>query len=267
MGESYPQLPAGFVFGTSTASYQIEGAWDEDGKGPSIWDTFTAEPGRIRDGSTGKVACDHYHRYAEDVALMKRLGIGAYRFSIAWPRIQPDGSGPVNTAGLDFYDRLVDELVAAGIEPMATLYHWDLPQALQDRGGWEARATAEAFAEYAALCGERLGDRVGKWAPVNEPNVVTVLGHGIGLHAPGKELRLDCAPGRPPPQPRARPGRAGAAGERRQGGRRREQPRARLGGVGPHRGHRRGRLLRLASGTGSSPARCCSVATPSATTT
>jgi beta-glucosidase len=194
MGETYPELPAGFVFGTSTASYQIEGAWDEDGKGLSIWDTFAAEPGRIKDGSDGKVACDHYHRLTEDVGLMKDLGIGAYRFSIAWPRVQPDGTGPANTAGLDFYDRLVDELVGAGIEPMATLYHWDLPQALQDRGGWESRETAERFGEYAALCAERLGDRVGKWAPVNEPNVVTLLGHGIGEHAPGKKLGFDSVP-------------------------------------------------------------------------
>jgi beta-glucosidase len=194
MGESYPELPAGFVLGTSTASYQIEGAWDEDGKGPSIWDTFSAEPGRIKDGSDGRVACDHYHRHVDDVALMKDLGIGAYRFSIGWPRIQPDGTGPVNTAGLDFYDGLVDELVAAGIEPMATLYHWDLPQALQDAGGWESRATAERFGEYAAICAERLGDRVGKWVPVNEPNVVTLLGHGIGDHAPGRKLGFDALP-------------------------------------------------------------------------
>ncbi len=194
MTESYPELPAGFVFGTSTASYQIEGAWDEDGKGLSIWDTFTAEPGRIKDGSDGRVACDHYHRVAEDVSLMKDLGIGAYRFSISWPRIQPDGTGAASSGGLDFYDRLVDALVEAGIEPMATLYHWDLPQALQDAGGWESRSTAERFGEYAALCAERLGDRVGKWAPVNEPNVVTLLGHGIGDHAPGKKLGFDALP-------------------------------------------------------------------------
>ncbi len=194
MGDNFPHLPAGFVFGASTASYQIEGAWDEDGKGPSIWDTFTTEPGRIKDGSSGQVACDHYHRYVEDVGLMQRLGIGAYRFSIGWPRIQPDGQGPANPAGLDFYDRLVDELVGAGIEPMATLYHWDLPQALQDAGGWESRATAERFAEYAALCAQRLGDRVGKWAPVNEPNVVTMLGYGVGEHAPGRDLGFEALP-------------------------------------------------------------------------
>jgi beta-glucosidase len=151
MGENFPRLPRGFVFGTSTASYQIEGAWDADGKGESIWDTFTSEPGTIKDGSTGKVACDHYHRYVGDVALMKRLGAGGYRFSISWPRIQPEGRGKPNKWGLGFYDRLVDELAASGIEPMATLYHWDLPQTLQDAGGWEARETAERFAEYAEI--------------------------------------------------------------------------------------------------------------------
>ncbi|MBV9832470.1 MAG: beta-glucosidase [Marmoricola sp.] len=196
MGESHPQFPPGFVFGTSTASYQIEGAVHEDGRGVSVWDTFCAQPGTIVDGSSGEVACDHYHRYAEDVALMKDLGVGAYRFSIAWPRVQPDGSGPVNTKGLDFYDRLVDELVAAGIEPMATLFHWDLPQALQDSGagGWLERSTAERFAEYAALCAERLGDRVAKWAPVNEPNVVTMIGHAEGRHAPGLKLGVGALP-------------------------------------------------------------------------
>jgi beta-glucosidase len=194
MGETLPRLPAGFAFGASTASYQIEGAWDEDGKGPSVWDTFTAEPGRIRDGSTGRVACDHYHRHLEDVGLMEQLGIDGYRFSIAWPRIQPRGHGPANDRGLGFYDRLVDELVEAGIEPMATLYHWDLPQALQDVGGWESRETVERFAEYAGLCVARLGDRVGKWIPVNEPNVVTLLGHAIGEHAPGKELGFGALP-------------------------------------------------------------------------
>ncbi|MCW2761308.1 MAG: Beta-glucosidase [Marmoricola sp.] len=199
MGENFPQLPAGFRFGTSTASYQIEGAWDEDGKGPSIWDTFTSVPGAITDGSTGAVACDHYHRHVEDVGLMERLGAGGYRFSISWPRVQPDGQGAVNAKGLDFYDRLVDELVAADIEPMATLYHWDLPQALQapssgGAAGWEARETAERFAEYAALCAGRLGDRVGKWIPVNEPNVVTLLGHAVGAHAPGRQLGFGALP-------------------------------------------------------------------------
>ena len=151
--DSLPQLPPGFRFGTSTASYQIEGAVTEDGRGPSIWDTFCAEEGRIEGGATGAVACDHYHRYVEDVALMRRLGAGGYRFSIAWPRIQPTGSGPANEKGLDFYDRLVDELLANGVEPMATLFHWDLPQALQDVGGWMNRDTVDRFADYAAIVG------------------------------------------------------------------------------------------------------------------
>jgi beta-glucosidase len=189
-----PQLPPGFRFGTSTASYQIEGAASEDGKGPSIWDTFTHQEGRILDASTGDVACDHYHRYAEDVALMKQLGAGGYRMSISWPRIQPAGSGAPNAAGLAFYDRLVDELLEADIKPMVTLYHWDLPQALQDDGGWLNRATVDRFAEYAAIMGEALGDRVEHWIPVNEPNVVMMLGHAIGMHAPGYALMFDAIP-------------------------------------------------------------------------
>ena len=190
----YPQLPSGFVFGASTASYQIEGAVDADGRGPSVWDAFAAEPGRISDGSSGAVACDHYHRWEEDVALMERLGLGGYRFSIAWPRIQPTGSGAANTAGLDFYDRLVDGLLAAGVAPMATLYHWDLPQALQERGGWMVRETVDRFEEYAVLVAERLADRVAYWCPVNEPNVVTWLGHGMGVHAPGLTEGLGALP-------------------------------------------------------------------------
>jgi beta-glucosidase len=193
------RLPAGFLFGTSTASYQIEGAASEDGKGPSIWDTFTAEPGRIIDGSSGAVACDHYHRYREDVALLARLGAQGYRFSIAWPRIQPTGSGPVNEPGLAFYDRLVDALLEADIAPMATLYHWDLPQALEapsngGGGGWLSRETALRFGEYAAIVADRLGDRVTHWCPVNEPNVVTLMGYGMGIHAPGKALMFDALP-------------------------------------------------------------------------
>jgi len=190
-GGDLPRLPEGFRFGTSTAAYQIEGAATEDGKGPSIWDTFAHEPGRIVDGSTGDVACDHYHRNVEDVALMKRLGTNGYRFSISWPRIVPTGSGRVNRAGLDFYDKLVDELLAADVQPMATLYHWDLPQALEDDGGWLNPATVERFAEYAAIVGERLADRVEHWVPINEPNVVTNLGYATGQHAPGKALMFD----------------------------------------------------------------------------
>ena len=192
--QDYPYLPRGFIFGASTAAYQVEGAADEDGRGRSVWDTFCAEPGRIADGSSGAIACDHYHRYAEDVALMRGLGLDAYRFSIAWPRVQPGGAGRANPAGLAFYDRLVDSLLEAGIAPMATLFHWDLPQPLEDDGGWLNRATAERFAEYAAVVGMRLGDRVAHWIPVNEPNVVTMLGYALGVHAPGKRLLLDALP-------------------------------------------------------------------------
>src|SRR3954453_10811146 len=191
---AHPQLPPGFRFGASTASYQIEGAAAEDGKGPSIWDTFTHEPGRIVDGSTGDVACDHYHSIDEDLDLMELLGLGGYRFSLSWPRVQPDGSGPANPAGLDFYERLVDGLLERGIQPMATLYHWYLPQALEDEGGWLNRDTVDRFADYAGLVGERLADRVEHWIPVNEPNVVTMMGYGIGRHAPGRELLFDGLP-------------------------------------------------------------------------
>ena len=194
MPVQYPQLPPGFRFGTSTAAYQIEGAVSEDGRGPSIWDTFTAQPGRITDGSSGAVACDHYHRLEEDVELLARLGAPGYRFSIAWPRIQPTGQGAPTAAGLDFYDRLIDCLLAKGVQPMATLYHWDLPQALEDDGGWLNRSTIDRFADYAAIVGERYADRVEHWIPVNEPNVVTMLGHSIGLHAPGKTLMFDALP-------------------------------------------------------------------------
>lgn len=187
-------LPQGFRFGASTASYQIEGAVDEDGRGPSVWDTFCAEPGRIVDGTSGAVACDHYHRYAEDVALLAGLGVHGYRFSVAWPRIQPTGSGGINARGVAFYDRLLDELLAAEIEPMVTLYHWDLPQALEDAGGWLVRDTAHRFADFAAVCADRFGDRVTHWVPVNEPNVVSLLGYATGLHAPGRTLMFDALP-------------------------------------------------------------------------
>jgi len=179
------EFPAGFLWGAATAAYQIEGAWNEDGKGESIWDRFSHTPGKIRDGATGDVACDHYHRYREDVALMRQLGLKAYRFSIAWPRVIPGGFGAVNPAGLDFYDRLVDELLAANIQPFVTLYHWDLPQALQDRGGWGNRDTCGYLADYAALVVRRLGDRARHWATFNEPSVVAFAGHRTGEHAPG----------------------------------------------------------------------------------
>lgn len=187
-------LPRDFRFGASSAAHQIEGATTADGKGPSIWDTFSVEPGRIVDGSTAAVACDHYHRHREDVALMAELGLDGYRFSVAWPRIQPTGRGPANAAGMDFYERLVDDLLAAGIAPMLTLYHWDLPQALQDAGGWLNRETALRFADYTSLVAARLADRVAHWVPVNEPNMVTLLGHGLGTHAPGLPLHFGALP-------------------------------------------------------------------------
>lgn len=180
-------FPKGFLWGASTSSYQIEGALDVDGRGPDIWDTFTAA-GKIMDGSSAKLACDHYHRYPEDVALMKAAGFNAYRFSLAWPRIIPGGTGAVNAKGLDFYDRLVDELLKAGIAPMACLYHWDLPQPLEDKGGWQGRAVTEPFAEYARVAAKRLGDRVNTWMMLNEPNVVAIFGYGVGEHAPGLKL-------------------------------------------------------------------------------
>ena len=184
-------LPPGFRFGTGTAAYQVEGAATEDGRGPSIWDTFTEQPGRVIDGSSGAVACDHYHRVDEDVALMKGLGAGGYRFSVSWSRIQPNGQGRGNAKGLEFYDRLVDTLLANEIAPMATLYHWDLPQALEDDGGWLNPATVERFADYAAIVGDKLADRVEHWVPVNEPNVASMLGYGVGTHAPGRTLLFD----------------------------------------------------------------------------
>ncbi|MFC1402309.1 MULTISPECIES: GH1 family beta-glucosidase [Streptacidiphilus] len=189
-----PQLPASFTWGASTAAYQIEGAAHEDGKGDSVWDTFTRRPDAVRDGHTGDTACDHYHRFPEDVALMKGLGLDAYRFSVSWPRILPTGSGAVNQAGLDFYDRLVDELLAAGIAPTPTLFHWDLPQALEQQNGWLNRDTAYRFAEYAAVVAERLADRVRRWITLNEPFVHMVYGYAFGIHAPGRALMLDALP-------------------------------------------------------------------------
>jgi beta-glucosidase len=184
-------FPADFVWGAATASYQIEGAVHEDGRGESVWDRFSATPGKVRGGDTGVVACDFYHRFRDDVGLMRELGLDAFRFSIAWPRIIPEGRGTVNQAGLDFYDRLVDALLEQGIEPFATLFHWDLPQALEDAGGWPARETAEAFVEYAEVVAERLGDRVRQWTTHNEPWVHAWLGHSWGWHAPGRTSEAD----------------------------------------------------------------------------
>jgi beta-glucosidase len=179
------RFPDGFLWGAATASYQIEGAADADGKGPSIWDTFSHTPGKVHHGDTGDIACDSYHRYLEDIEMLKRLGVGAYRFSLSWPRIQADGRGPANAKGLDYYHRVIDALLEAGIEPVVTLYHWDLPQALQDAGGWANRDIADWFAEFAAIAGEAFGDRVAKWITLNEPWVTAHVGYRDGRHAPG----------------------------------------------------------------------------------
>jgi beta-glucosidase len=180
-------FPHNFLWGAATASYQIEGAWNEDGKGESIWDRFTHTSDKITNGDTGDIACDHYHRYAEDIALMRQLGLKAYRFSTSWPRVLPSGRGLINPRGLDFYDRLVDRLCAANIEPFLTLYHWDLPQALQEEGGWQNRDVCHAFADYAVLMVKRLGDRVKHWATFNEPAVVAFDGNLYSEHAPGNQ--------------------------------------------------------------------------------
>jgi beta-glucosidase len=183
-------FPGQFLWGAAAAAYQIEGGAGEDGMGPSIWDMFCRKPGAVFEGHTGDVACDHYHRYAEDVAIMRSIGLDAYRFSIAWPRVLPDGTGAPNAAGLAFYDRLVDVLLEADIEPFVTLFHWDLPLALYHRGGWLNRDSADWFARYAALVVERLSDRVKNWITLNEPQVFIESGLQIGRHAPGDKLRL-----------------------------------------------------------------------------
>jgi beta-glucosidase len=180
-----PEFPEGFLWGAATAAYQVEGATDEDGRSPSIWDTFCRTPGRVHGGDTGDTAADHYHRMPDDVALMRDLGLRSYRFSVAWPRVQPDGRGPSNATGLDFYRRLVDALLEAGITPFVTLYHWDLPQRLQDEGGWPSRDVAYRFADYAAIVFGALGDRVVHWTTINEPWCVAFVGYGEGRHAPG----------------------------------------------------------------------------------
>lgn len=180
------KFPLNFVWGTATASYQVEGAWNEDGKGESIWDRFTHTPDHIERNETGDIACDQYHRYPEDIAIMAELGIPAYRFSISWPRIYPDGKGRLNPSGLEHYDRLVDALLAAGITPWLTLYHWELPQALQDEGGWPAREISDHFAAYADTVSKKLGDRVHNWMTLNEPWCIAFLSYRDGIHAPGR---------------------------------------------------------------------------------
>ncbi len=184
-------FPSDFTWGAATASYQIEGAWNEDGKGESIWDRFSHTPGKVEQGDNGDVACDHYHLWREDVALMKDLGLKAYRFSISWPRVLPEGRGKPNPAGLDFYSRLVDELLGAGITPFATLYHWDLPQKLQDAGGWPERAITDAFRDYTDAVTRVLGDRVKHWMTINEPHIISFLGYLDGVHAPGRTSRAE----------------------------------------------------------------------------
>jgi beta-glucosidase len=184
-------FPDGFVWGAATASYQIEGATSVDGRGESVWDRFCATPGKVRAGDTGEIACDFYHRFPEDVVVMSELGLDAFRFSIAWPRIIPQGRGPVNQAGLDFYDRLVDALLENDIEPFVTLFHWDTPQPLEDEGGWPVRSTAEAFVDYVDAVAGRLGDRVRRWITHNEPWVVAWIGHARGEHAPGRRSEQD----------------------------------------------------------------------------
>ncbi len=194
MSAALPPFPADFAWGVATSAYQIEGAVADDGRGDSVWDVFCRQPGAIRDGHTGAVADDHYHRWPEDIDLIAGLGATGYRFSIAWPRIQPDGRGPANPPGLDFYDRLTDRLLARGITPLPTLYHWDLPQPLETGGGWLARDTAYRFAEYASLAAARLADRIPLWITLNEPVVVTLFGYALGRHAPGRQLMLGALP-------------------------------------------------------------------------
>lgn len=184
---SVATFPAGFVWGAATAAYQIEGAAQEDGRGESIWDRFSHTPGKTKNGATGDVACDHYHRWHDDFALLGELHANAYRFSISWPRILPSGRGQINQVGLDFYSRQVDALLERGITPYVTLYHWDLPVVLEDAGGWPVRATAEAFAEYAGIVAQALGDRVKHWITINEPWCVSMLSHQVGEHAPGRQ--------------------------------------------------------------------------------
>jgi beta-glucosidase len=188
------RLRPGFTLGVASAAFQIEGGLDAGGRGPSGWDAFAEKPGNILHGHSPAVACDHYNRAAEDIGLMRELGIDSYRFSISWPRVQPEGAGPFNAAGLDFYDRLIDQLLAAGISPMATLYHWDTPLPLEHRGGWMNRTTAERFAEYSAAAGKRFGDRVALWVTLNEPASVTLNGYALGTHAPGHGLLFDALP-------------------------------------------------------------------------
>ena len=206
------RFPGDFLFGVATAAYQVEGATSEDGRKPSIWDAFSKMPGRVYQRHSGDMACDHYHLWESDLDLIKSLGVDAYRFSIAWPRILPDGRGPVNEKGLDFYDRLIDGMVARGLKVYPTLYHWDLPLTLAGDGGWTARSTAETFADYAEIVVKRLGDRMDALATINEPWCICHLSHLYGIHAPGEKkhrgVRSQCAHA----EPGTWPGRSGCPG-------------------------------------------------------
>ena len=190
-GDAPTHFPKNFLWGTATSAYQIEGAWKEDGKGESIWDRFTHTPGKIKGGDTGDVACDHYHRYLSDVSLIQQLGLNSYRYSISWPRIQPNGTGKPNQKGLDFYKRLTDALLKINVRPLVTLYHWDLPQALEDAGGWPSRDTAQRFADYVQVISQALGDRISDWILLNEAAAFTSLGYLNGAHAPGRKSSRD----------------------------------------------------------------------------
>lgn len=190
----FPQFGPDFRWGVSTSAYQIEGAVNEGGRGPSTWDAFTAEPGNVYQGQTGEISCDHFHRYPEDIALMKELGLDAYRFSFSWSRVIPDGVGQVNQAGIDFYDRLLDNLLEAGVAPVPTLFHWDTPLPIEQAGGWLNRETTDHFAQYASVLGQRFADRIDQWITLNEPAVLTMFGYGLGMHAPGKTLLFDALP-------------------------------------------------------------------------
>ena len=198
------QFPKDFLWGTATSSFQIEGAWNEDGKGESIWDRYCHTPGRVLHNDNGDVACDHYHRWEEDLRLVRDLGANTYRFSISWPRILPEGTGPVNQKGLDFYSRLVDRLLEYNIQPNVTLYHWDLPQALDERGGWLSRDSVQWFSDYAEIVFKHLGDRVPMWSTINEPWVIAFLGYGFGNMAPGFQDPNEGVPGGPSPADRPR---------------------------------------------------------------
>ncbi|MFL6577645.1 MAG: glycoside hydrolase family 1 protein, partial [Povalibacter sp.] len=183
-------FPSGFLWGAATAAYQIEGAWKEDGRGESVWDRFAHTPGKVLNGDNGDVACDSYHRFQDDIALLKQMNLKTYRYSIAWPRIQPDGRGKANEKGLDYYKRLTDAILEAGIRPIPTLYHWDLPQTLEDAGGWPNRETADRFADYTQIVANALSDRIGQWLIFNEPKTFTGVGYWQGRHAPGRKEPL-----------------------------------------------------------------------------